>query len=428
MLELSTLKLRIDTIGQNPLLKNTLWMLLAHGGRLVLQAIYFVIIARALGAEQYGAFVGASSLVSVLSPFAALGTGNLLIKNVARDRSVFPLYWGNALQAIILSGWVFIALLFVIAPLILPNTIPALLVLLVAIADLIFYKLLDTTGQAFQAFSWLSKTALLNIVPNITRLVAAFALVTWFPQPTALEWAGLYVGSTAIAAVFGIVLVHQHLGWPRFKRWALKAEMVEGLYFSVGLSAQTIYNDIDKTMLAKLSSLGATGTYAAAYRLIDVAFVPVKSLLAAAYTKFFQNGSSGIVGCMALAKRLTPMAAGYGLVAGVGLFLVAPAIPSILGEEYAGTVAALCWLAPIPFLKALHYFAADTLTGAGLQGLRSAIQVGVATLNIGLNLWLIPRYSWQGAAWASLASDGLLMVGLWAIAITLAWQQIRRSR
>jgi len=74
----------------------------------------------------------------------------------------------------------------------------------------------------------------------------------------------------------------------------------------------------------------------------------------------------------------------------------------------------LRWLAPLPLLKTCHYFAADVLTGAGHQALRVSIQVIVAAFNVLINLWLIPRYSWRGAAWSSLASDGLLAVALWS--------------
>ena len=74
----SKLKLAIARLTQNSLTRNTLWMLLAQGLRIVLQAGYFVIIARVLGPEQYGAFVGATSLIAILAPFASLGGGNLL--------------------------------------------------------------------------------------------------------------------------------------------------------------------------------------------------------------------------------------------------------------------------------------------------------------------------------------------------------------
>lgn len=427
-MNLGMLKPWIDRLGKNSLARNTLWMLLSQGIRLVLQAAYFVIIARALGAEQYGAFVGVTALVAILAPFASLGSGNLLIKNVSRNRALFGEYWGNALLISFVSGAALILLVLLVAPIVLPKTVPLLLIFLVAVTDLIFARILDMAGQAFQAVLWLSKTAQLNILPQVTRLIAALALVNFFPQWGAVGWTFLYLISTAVSALIGVILVHVSLGAPKLAISRLKPEILEGFYFSVSLSAQTVYNDIDKTMLARLSSLAATGIYAAAYRLIDVAFVPVRSLLAAAYAKFFQRGSSGISGTMDFAKRLLPIAGIYGAIAATGLFLFAPVVPYILGDEYASTVEALRWLAPLPFLKAMHYFAADTLTGAGFQGMRSAVQAFVAVFNVSVNLWLIPVYSWKGAAWSSLASDTILMLSLWAVVVFLYQRQVHRLK
>jgi O-antigen/teichoic acid export membrane protein len=84
----------------------------------------------------------------------------------------------------------------------------------------------------------------------------------------------------------------------------------------------------------------------------------------------------------------------------------------IVGRSYAGADDALRWLSPILLFRSVHYFLSNSLTGADFQGVRSAIQVAVAVVNLLLNLWLIPAYSWRGAAWASLASDGLLMIGV----------------
>ena len=136
------------------------------------------------------------------------------------------------------------------------------------------------------------------------------------------------------------------------------------LYFGAGLSAQTIYNDIDKTMLARMSTLDATGIYGAAYRLVDVAFLPpVRSVLNAAYTNFFRHGQQGIATKIySYAKKLLPKMVGYSLLAFAGLFIAAPIIPIVLGGEYSRTVEALRWLAVLPLLKTVHYFFADALT------------------------------------------------------------------
>jgi len=427
-MNLGKLKPWIGRFGKNSLARNTLWMLLAQGMRLVLQAVYFVIIARALGAEQYGTFVGALSFVAIISPFASLGSGNLLIKNVSRNRALLNEYWGNALFMVSSSGLVLVILVLSVAPIFLPKTISVLLIFLVAITDLIFYRILDIAGQAFQAVLWLSKTALINILPSATRLMAAIAWISFFPKSGALEWGCLYLIGTAVSALIGVLLVCHSLGVPKLALSRIKPEITEGFYFSVSLSAQTIYNDIDKTMLASLATLEATGIYAAAYRLIDVAFVPVRSILAAAYAKFFQHGATGISGSIDLAKRLLPIAGVYGAIAGFGLLLFAPVVHYLLGDEYLAAVEALRWLAPLPFLKAMHYFAADTLTGAGFQGVRSVVQVIVAVFNALINLWLIPLYSWRGAAWSSLASDTFLMLCLWMMVAFLYRQQAQRLK
>jgi O-antigen/teichoic acid export membrane protein len=97
--------------------------------------------------------------------------------------------------------------------------------------------------------------------------------------------------------------------------------------------------------------------------------------------------------------------------------LLAPILPHILGPKYDAVVPAVRWLALIPFLRCLHSFLADALSGAGLQRARMTIQVVAALINIALNLVILPRYSWRGAAWTSLGCDGLLVAMFWFAAL-----------
>jgi O-antigen/teichoic acid export membrane protein len=108
----------------------------------------------------------------------------------------------------------------------------------------------------------------------------------------------------------------------------------------------------------------------------------------------------------------------------LALLLSASVVPHVLGAEYASTAEALRWLAVLPMLKAVHYFLSDTLTGAGYQKVRTSLQAGVAVFNVLINLWIIPAYSWRGAAWSSIASDALLVCGVGAAIFVLS----RRSR
>ena len=108
----------------------------------------------------------------------------------------------------------------------------------------------------------------------------------------------------------------------------------------------------------------------------------------------------------------------------LGLLAGAVILPYILGPGFRLTVEALRWLAILPMLKAVHFFLSDVLAGTGHQALRTSIHVGVAVFNVLVNLWIIPAYSWRGAAWSSIASDGLLAFAMSAAVLVLC----RRSK
>jgi O-antigen/teichoic acid export membrane protein len=404
----------MDVSSRHRFARNTIWMTIGQGARVVFQAIYFVVVARALGPDGLGAFAGAVALVAIVAPFASLGAGNLLVKHVARVPDRFARYWGGALSITLASAGALALGVLVIAHVALPRTIPIPLVLAVAASDLIFARVIDISGQAFQAHERLARTAQFPLLMSGLRLLAATAFA-FVGHPTAERWAWWYAASTAVAATAAVVITNRELGRPALVFGYPASELREGAYFATSLSAQNIYNDIDKWMLARLSTLEATGIYSAAYRLIDVSFVPVKSLLAAAYPRFFQHGANGVRAGLALARRLLPWAAAYAAVAGVILFALAPELPRVLGADYRASVEATRWLAILPLLKSVHYFAADTLTGAGYQGRRTVAQIVVAGFNVLVNIPLIAAASWRGAAWSSIASDGLLAVLLWAI-------------
>ncbi len=400
-------------------------MLLGQGLKIVVQAGYFILIARALGPAQFGAFVGTVALVTLVAPFSSIGSGNLLVQSVSRNRELFAEYWGNALLVLVVSGLVLIGLVVSLAHLILPASIPWIVILLVSVADILAIKFTEIGAQAFQATDLLRFTSFLTFLPYLLRLLGAIVLYFTWPNATALHWAWIYLACSALSALVAVFLVTYRLGAPRFALARIPEEFEQGFYFSTSMSAQTVYNDIDKTMLARLSTLDATGIYAAAYRLIDVSFTPVRSVLFAAYANFFRHGQAGIAVSYSYAKKILPKMMGYSLAIFVGLFVAAPIVPMVLGRDYAAAVEALRWLALLPFFKAMHYFLADSLSGAGYQRIRTLTQIGIAVFNVAINFWLIPAYSWRGAAWASLASDGALVIAMYAAVMFVMAKEAR---
>jgi len=408
------------------LARNTGWMFLGQGLRLLIQAAYFVIIAHSLGVEQFGAFAAVTAMVAIFSPFVGLGSANLIIKNVARHRELLDESFGNGTLLTLVTGLAGVGIVIAACQWALPASIARSIIFMVAFADLVCFRQLIFVASAFQAVERLDRTAQINVLISAARFLGIAITVVYVRHPSAALWAYVYAGTTAIATLIALASVRSLVGSFRWSLPHIKEELLEGLYFSGGLSAQTIYNDVDKTMLARLSTLDANGIYSAAYRLIDVAFIPVSSVIYAAYPGYFRQGKGEVRAAYTYAKRLLPKPIGFSLLAFAAMVVGAPLIPKVLGAEYLRTVEAVRWLAILPLFKTIHYFFADAISGAGYQGLRMCLQIVVAVFNVLVNLWAIPLYSWRGAAWSSLASDGCLALLMWIAITALQRRQTER--
>jgi O-antigen/teichoic acid export membrane protein len=194
-------------------------------------------------------------------------------------------------------------------------------------------------------------------------------------------------------------------GFPRGKLRGLWARMREGWHFAFGQSAQMAHLDLDKALLPRLASLEAAGIYTAAFRFAAVAYLPLNAFESAIYPRFFQAGQRSLAEARRFAEQTLCVTAVYGLVAAACLWVVAPWLLRFsLGHDFAGSVAALRWLAVLPLLQSLYLPLADALTGSGRQAWRTGGQLGALLVSAGLNWWLIPQAGWRGAAWAMIVS------------------------
>jgi O-antigen/teichoic acid export membrane protein len=421
------MKALIERYRRSKLAKNTGWMLLGQGLNTAIRAFYFVAIARSLGSQEYGAFMAVVAATSIFKPYVGIGCEYLLVKNVSRNRAVLDEYLGNGLLLVVLTALAFTGVVISICQWILPSSISWSTIALLCLADLLCARISDLVAFAFGSLEKLRNSALINTLASLSRLLGIALTIAIVPHPSARLWSAVYAIAAGLVTAASLFMARQIAECPRFALYRIPRELREGFLLSAGQSAQTVYNDVDKTMIVRLSTLDANGIYTAAYRLVDMSLLPVTALLGATYPRFFRQGQSGINATYGYAKELIPRATGYALFAAGCVFTGAPIIPRILGPEYLRTVEAIRWLALLPVLKSVHFFLADALTGAGHQGTRLTMQAVVACFNIVVNLWLISAYSWRGAAWSSIASDGLLAVLMWS-AISVLRRPKRAAR
>jgi O-antigen/teichoic acid export membrane protein len=395
------------------LLHNASWMLGGRVFQLAGRITYFVIIAHVLGPVGYGTYVACTALLTAISPFSVFGTADVMTKYAARDRSVLPYYFGNALLVTTGFGVLLTLVALLIRPVVVPSGVSVSLLLSVAIAEFLGSQMTAICAQVFLALEEARRHAQLLTWSVALRVCAALALAASAHTP--LNWAYLYAGAAVIATIGGFVAVCWCCAPPRFRLNLLVPSLREGFHFATSTATQTVYNDIDKVMLARLSTVEATAIYAVAYRFIEAAMIPIYSVAAATYPEFFRRGMSGVSSAFGFARTIIRRSVLYGTAAAAALFLGAGLVPLIMGRAYAESTVALRWICLLAVLKSVHSFLTDTLTGADQQWQRSAAQFAVALFNVLVNLWIIRAFAWRGAAWSSLLTDVLLMVLLYLI-------------
>jgi O-antigen/teichoic acid export membrane protein len=232
-------------------------------------------------------------------------------------------------------------------------------------------------------------------------------------RASAWQWAIASLVVSCISAAAAFAVVTRFFGLPSFSPSLLGKRAAEGFVFAISGSTTAVYNDIDKVVISHYGMDRANGIYSMAYRVVNIGTMPIMAIVSAAFPRFFREGIKGIAATVPMARQLLKRTALLGIGISAAMFLCAPIIPHLVGKSYAESVSALRWLCLIPFFRCFHLSAGDAIAGAGHQKFRLVSQSIAAGGNLLLNLYLVPRYSWWGAAWASLATDGALGVMNW---------------
>jgi O-antigen/teichoic acid export membrane protein len=183
-----------------------------------------------------------------------------------------------------------------------------------------------------------------------------------------------------------------------------------GLYATT-ISAIALQNDGDKVVLGAAKLGAEVGLYAAAYRLVSMGTVPLRALLGASHRRFLEHDPTVRNQHLRRAVTFACVGVGYGIVFGGALFLAAPLVTLLLGDEFRGAVVMLQVLAPVVAVRSVAEFGLNGLLGFGRVGVRTTVTIIAALTAMVLYLLLIPTMGWQGAVIGTYASE-LLLAGL----------------
>lgn len=395
------------------LLKNSIVpLMLGQIGLAITQGLQFLIIARALGPTEFGLVAACLAATAVLLPFSGVGLANVMLLRVARGETRQHLMLGNAFFAVALSASVLVGILSLSVFFISGRNDYTLLIFTFALSEVFLTKYVDVCQHYFLGKEQHRISSKLLLAQSILRLLGAAGLVLIVEDITAQDWAYTHLALGALAAAIVVVYTIKKLGMrPEFDVAQVVADIKTGFFFSLGLSARSVYTDIDKVLLARLADLSTNGAYTAAYRLVFMATTPLSSALLAVQARMYRaGGKEGLAGSLSIAKKSLFIGVPYGVVVGLLIYFLAPYVVLVLGDAYLSAVPILQSLAFLPLPIFIQSILSESLAAADHQRLRSYMQVATAGLSVGLGFLLISMYSWVGAVFTAYASQVALAI------------------
>lgn len=197
--------------------------------------------------------------------------------------------------------------------------------------------------------------------------------------------------------------------------WRWRAMLVEAVPLAIGTAVATLLTKVDLVLLSRLDTFESVGQYSVAYKFADILALVASAVLAPAMTllvrawptrpeEFRQRCRAA---CLLLAMFASFALTGFWAAAG-------PLITTLYGAEYAPSVDAARLLVAGASVAMLAQVAFCVLVSAGQQRLYPFVALLGLGLNVGLNLWLIPVLSFYGAALATVVTEVVVLVLMWA--------------
>ena len=386
------------------------WQAMRIGG----QAAWVVLLARLLGPQGYGTFVGVAGLATAVGGFTGLGLGLVMLQDVAREPALFGARWRTALTVCIGSG-VVLALLFVgLARWVVGPGVPLEVLVALALSELLLFPLVSVAAFAFSARQRMGIAAALPAVVAVGRVVAALAFGWLTPQRTLQAYVAFHTGTMLLCAGLAWAWVRLALK-PSPEPFRLtKRELGEGLGFSVVWMVGNALFSLDKTLVLRLAGAEIAGLYAVTYRFAAVLALPVDALTMAAGPRLFRHGG-GTQRQPGLIPRLVISALLYTLVAGMALWVMTGVLPWLLGPGFRPAVAAARWMALFVPCYGLRLLGSNVLMASDCKTLRAAIEgCGLVVLVLLAFCWL-PAYGLTGAVAMICVTEGLLALAVWTV-------------
>jgi O-antigen/teichoic acid export membrane protein len=410
------------TTNTRRIASNTIVQVIARVVTGIISVITLAYLTRYLGVAGYGQYNVVFAYLALFGVAVDFGFYLLQVREVVKHPERTASILGNIFSIKILLSLVVFLAAFLFSRVVYddPTIISGILLGIASQASLSF---LHIPNSLFQARLQMHIVAIVDI---LTRLAYGAAII----------WAT--TASLSVLQIIGIVSIVNTTSFlarwwvasravsivPRWDFQYWKYFVQEAFPLGVATVLAMIYFRIDTVMLDYFSGHYAAGIYSAPYKVLDLILTLPVLFMGSIFpimTQALSEGAEHIQRIFSKALNYSIMVAGP-VVAGVFIFAT-PIMVLLSGQEFAASgpvLQILIWVAALSFVVSVLTY---TVIAAGRQSVLVWPYLAATAFNIIINWIYIPRYSYIGAAYTTVATE--LFVAIWVGAIVYYQLRLR---
>lgn len=393
-------------------LRNTALVLTAKIIARLIALVTVLYMIRWLGKEHYGYFTVLINLTAIISVVLDLGFNVLFVREGARHQGEIQRYLRNVMSLRLVMSVVALGLL---AALVYPLGLGYLLI--PGFLLMVFTSYSTLLRNALYAVQQLGYESIAVVLESAVLLALVLYGVRTRQGVAFFVWA--YAAQYAFSCIyFVVVLWVKKLGRPgwRFERLLLREWFWKGLPFALTFVLTILYFRIDQPLIYIFRGEPESALYGAAYKPIEsLLFVPITFLsvvfpVLAIYHRERRSEMLDVVNRFYKALFL------MGCPTAIGIFVLAqPLTRILLGHDFLASEPALRVLALALGVAFVNNAFIGALNASDRQSSFTWAAAWSVVANLGLNLTLIPIFGYQGASWATVATELVLAVVGWVL-------------
>lgn len=392
------------------ILKNTFWIGFAEIFSRILKFLLIIYVIRILGVDEFGKFSFAFSIVTLFGFLYDFGLSLVITREFAKNvdlKNIFPALFSLKIVFGVITSAIIIILGFSIA-----SDYGVIKMVVILTFYLFIAELCATFYAYFRAEQKMEYESWIKLLQSLLLIFVGFFFV--FKTNSGIGLCFAYI----ISIMMPLLIVLYSFYHKKYQKtfvidvqlWKKFIKMSWSLALIAGVSSICYYTD--SVMLGNYGQIKETGIYNAMYKIIAMVIMP-SSLIIQSYYPSLSSSIDKITELQSKFDSLLEIMMVLSIPILIGGMVVAPNLIIFLyGKEYVSGVICLRLLL-LGSIFIYLYMAYNQILIVCNQEKKLFVVILIASVvNVLLNYFLIPKYSLNGASFATVISNIILFIGM----------------